>query len=187
MVKDFFCGHMSRFLTHTNLELLPKKVDVKSFSYLRPISLNNFTNKIISRLVHERIVRVVLRMIFPNKTGFIKGRSITENVVLGQEIIRDIRIRHKWHNVLVKLDMTKAYDRVFWPFLTKVIRKFGFPETIIDMVWRILSNNWYSILIYGQSYRFFKSSRELKKRGSIIPYLIYYNCRSSKWRPEQIT
>ncbi|KAK6791733.1 hypothetical protein RDI58_010814 [Solanum bulbocastanum] len=70
-----------------------------------------------------------------------KGRSIAKNVLLAQEIIRDINKRNKNHNVVVKLYMTKVYDRVSWIFLTKVMRAFGFDKRIIDMVWRLMSNN----------------------------------------------
>lgn len=41
-----------------------------------------------------------------------KGKSIIENVLLAQEIIRDINRRKKHTNIVVKFDMTKAYDRV---------------------------------------------------------------------------
>lgn len=47
-----------------------------------------------------------------------------ENVLLTQEIITDIRLRTKaGPNVIIKLDMTKAYDRFSWLFLTKMLRK----------------------------------------------------------------
>lgn len=135
VIKAFFCGHtLPRFITHTNLVLLPKKKSVKDFSDMRPISLCNFINKIISRLIHVRLSLVIPRLVSLNQMGFVKGKSITKNMLLVQEIIRDIWIRKKWHNVVVKLDMAKAYDRVLWVFLTKVLRKFGFSEVIIDMI-----------------------------------------------------
>lgn len=121
---------------------------------MRPISLSTFVNKIISRCVHKRLVTVLPRIISKNQFDFFKGRSITENILLAQEITRDINMRNKFHHVVVKLDMAKAYDRVSCLFLTKVLRRFGFLEIIIDMVWRILSNNWYSVLVNGQSHFF---------------------------------
>lgn len=61
-----------------------------------------------------------------NQLGFVKGKSIKENFLQAQDIIRDINMRTKFHNVVVKLNMAKAYDRVSWIFLTMVLRKFGF-------------------------------------------------------------
>lgn len=85
VVKAFFCRHMlPRFVTHTNIVLLPKTECVKSFTDLRPISLSNFINKIISRIIHERISRVLPKLISSNYTRFVNGRSISENVLLAQ-------------------------------------------------------------------------------------------------------
>ncbi|XP_059310985.1 uncharacterized protein LOC132062427 [Lycium ferocissimum] len=77
-----------------------------------------------------------------NQAGFVKGRSIVENVLLTQEIVLDIRLRTKSANVVMKLDMAKAYDRVSWIFLMKVLRKIGFSELVIDMIFRLVSSNW---------------------------------------------
>ncbi|XP_060190578.1 uncharacterized protein LOC132619809 [Lycium barbarum] len=67
MVKAFFVGkELPRFITHTNLILIPKKEQVQSFSDLRPISLCNFTNKIISRVLHERSVKLLPGLISGN-------------------------------------------------------------------------------------------------------------------------
>lgn len=65
-------------------------------------------------------------------------------------------------NVVVKLDMEQGYDRVSWIFLTKVLRQFGFSEIMIDRVWRLVSYNWYSVVLNGKTSGFFKSSRGLK-------------------------
>ncbi|XP_060200399.1 uncharacterized protein LOC132628652 [Lycium barbarum] len=86
----------------------------------------------------QRIVTVLPGIISNTQNGFVKGRSIVENVLLAQEIIKDVNKRNNLHNVVVKLDMAKAYDRVSWIFLTKVLRQFGFSEVIVDMVWRLV-------------------------------------------------
>lgn len=76
-------------------------------------------------------------------------------------------LRNKNANVVVKLDMAKTYDRVSWIFLTKVMRRFGFCETIIDMIWRLMSSNYYFVLVNGQSHGLFTSSRRLKQEDPL--------------------
>ncbi|XP_070017599.1 uncharacterized protein [Nicotiana sylvestris] len=173
MVRAFFNGHeLPKCVTHTNLVLLPKKKEVTTFSDLRPISLNNFSNKVISRVVHERLVKFLPSLILEEQAGFVKGRNIVENILLTQEIVTDIRLRTKaGPNVILKLDMTKAYDRISWLFLTKVLRKMGFIERLIGIVFGLVSNNWYSILINGQAHGFFKSSRRIKQGDPVSPTL----------------
>ncbi|KAL3377123.1 hypothetical protein AABB24_003501 [Solanum stoloniferum] len=67
--------------------------------------------------------------------------------------------------------MSKAYDKLSWSFLTSVLRKMGFAEAFIEMVYRLLSNNWYSVIINGVRYGFFKSSRGLKQGDPLSPAL----------------
>lgn len=67
--------------------------------------------------------------------------------------------------------MTKAYGRVSWFFLMKVVRKMGFSELFIDLVWRLISNNWYSILINSQEHGFFHSTRGVKQGDLLSPTL----------------
>ncbi|XP_060182106.1 uncharacterized protein LOC132611743 [Lycium barbarum] len=172
MVHSFFCGHeLPRYITCTNLVLLPKRKEVITCSDLRLISLSNFISKVFSRIIHKRLVKLLPQLISPQQTGFVKGRSIVENILLVQEIVHEIRIRGKPANTVIKLDMAKAYDRVSWLFLTKVLRKMGFGEMLINMVYRIISNNWYSILINGQAQGFFKSSRGVKQGDPLSPTL----------------
>ncbi|XP_060200489.1 uncharacterized protein LOC132628743 [Lycium barbarum] len=131
MVRAFFCGcEIPQFITHTNLVLLPKKEVITTFSDMRPISLSSFSNKILSKILQNRLAKVLPNIISHNQTRFVKGRSIAENILLAQEIIRDINLKAKHTNVVIKLDMAKEYDRLSWICLTKVLRQFGFGEGV---------------------------------------------------------
>ncbi|XP_060200458.1 uncharacterized protein LOC132628710 [Lycium barbarum] len=172
VVKAYFEGHtLPKSITHTNLVLLPKKNEVETFSDMRPISLSNFINKIISRVLHENIDHFLPKLISVNQSGFVKGRNIIKNVLLTQEIVSDIRLRGKPANVVLKLDMTKAYDRVSWLFLTKVLRKMVFAERSVDLVWRLLANTVYSVLVNGHPHGFFHSTRGVKQGDPLSPAL----------------
>lgn len=143
IVRAFFNGHqLPRFITHANIVLFPKNKEVNTFGDMKPISLSNFIYKVFSRVIHERLVDHLPKLIFDEQAGFVRGRSIVENVLLTQEIIIGIRLRTKaGPNIVIKLDMTKVYDRLSWLFLTKVLRKMGFCERFIVLVFEIVSNN----------------------------------------------
>lgn len=61
-------------------------------------------------------------------------KNTIKNVFLAQEIISDIRLRGKPDNDVIKLDRAKAYDRVDWYFLIKVLKKMGFDSKMVDMI-----------------------------------------------------
>ncbi|XP_060183174.1 uncharacterized protein LOC132613143 [Lycium barbarum] len=140
-VTEFSKGkNLTKFLTHTCLALIPKVESPSTFQEFRPISLSNFTNNIISKLVAKRLSPLLSKLVSENQSGFISRRLITENVMLAQEIVHDIGKHNKGGNKVMKLDMAKAYDRLSWSFLFKVLQRFGFCDNWIDMIRRIVDN-----------------------------------------------
>lgn len=67
IVKEFFEGNTSlKSVTHTSLVLILKKKIVEGFSDRRPISLSNFINKVVSKVLHMRIEDMLTMMISKN-------------------------------------------------------------------------------------------------------------------------
>ena len=116
-----------------------------------------------------RLDHILPNLILDNQLGFVKGRRIFENIMLAQKIIQNIISLIRF--LYVMNDMVKAYDRVSWAFTSIVMRKIGFGKPIIDMVWRIMSNNWYSVIVNGTRYGFFRSIRGLKQGDLLSPTL----------------
>ena len=171
-VKSFFSGKvLPRYMTHACLVLLPKINHPNKLKDYRPVSLSNFTNKIISKILSTRLASILPNIVSDNQSGFVKGRSISENIMLAQEIIHGIKLPKEGKNVVIKLDMVKAYDRVSWAYTCIILRKMGFSELFIDRAWRIMSNNWYSVVINGKRHGFFQSTRGLKQGDPLSPGL----------------
>ncbi|XP_055800396.1 uncharacterized protein LOC129869819 [Solanum dulcamara] len=92
LVQHFFNGHcIPRYISHACLVLLPKTEHPNNLSEYSPISLNNFTSKIISKLLCLRLAPILPQLISDNQSGFVKGRSISENIMPAQEIIHNIK------------------------------------------------------------------------------------------------
>ncbi|XP_041999848.1 uncharacterized protein LOC121749336 [Salvia splendens] len=124
-VGDFFSGaFMPRSFTATMIVLIPKKPNPVTWGDFRPISLCNVTSKINTKILASRLAPLLPLVIAPNQSGFIKGRLISDNALLAQELIHDLgkelSSRGSSSNLALKLDMAKAYDRVQWSFLLKI-------------------------------------------------------------------
>lgn len=116
-VIDFFRGeHLLKGITSTTIALIPKVDNPNSWTGFRPISLCNFFNKILSKIMATRLSRILSKLILENQSGFILGRFIDDNILLAQEMVHCINEKIRGGNVVLKLDMMKVYDRLDWGF-----------------------------------------------------------------------
>lgn len=135
--------------------------------------------------------------------GFVKGRNIHESIALAQEMVTDIDRKIEGGNLIIKFDMSKAYDRLEWRFLLKALKSMGFSKTFQDLIYRSICNIWYRVNVNGILSDKFRSSRgvrqgdplspllfilaqqilsfnirKLEARGSLIPYKLGRNVQS---------
>ncbi|KAL0430780.1 UNVERIFIED_CONTAM: hypothetical protein Sradi_0704000 [Sesamum radiatum] len=86
-------------------------------------------------------------------------------------MIHHVDLRYKNSNLVIKLDMSKAYDRVSWAFLLSVMQKMGFPPRFLTLVKHTIKNCWFMVLINGEAAGFFKSTQGLRQGDPISPSL----------------
>lgn len=123
-VKKFFVeGSFPEKINETLVTLIPKIPMPKSLNNLRPISCCNFLYKIISKLIVIRLKGMMGGLISPNQSAFVGGRLIQDNLLIAQEVFHSLKRRNKGEreNIAIKLDMNKAYDRLTFSFLRRML------------------------------------------------------------------
>lgn len=158
-------------ITSSPISLVPKVQKPKFFSDFRPISLCNFSYKIISSIISKSIAPILPNIISKEQGAFVNGRFILDNVALAGQMKMDIARKVRGHNAIFKLDMAKAYDRMELDFILVVLRKFGFNNRFTSLISMILSNSWFSVNFNGSMAGFFKSSRGIQQGDPLAPYL----------------
>ena len=119
---------------------------------------------------------ILLTIINFGQTGFLKGRSIGENVRLIDSIINFTNIRDI-QGLLLFVDFEKAFDSLEWSFIIKTLRYYNFGPSLISWIDTFYSNPYSAIQNNGWSSEFFSPQPWCQTRMPFIALPIYRLCR----------
>ena len=141
-------------LNRTNIALVPKTNNPQRMTKFRPFSLCNVVYKLVSKILANHLKTILPYIISENQSIFTADRLITDNVLVAYEIMHFLKHKQGGNDsfMAAKLDMSKAFDRVEWIFVEKVMRKMGFNENWINLVMKCISSMSYSVIINGTMY-----------------------------------
>jgi hypothetical protein len=108
----------------------------------------------VEKIIALRLKPILSGIITSEQFGFLKGRLIHEAIGFAQEGIHTIKMQRKPVSV-IKLDLSKAYDRVSWLYLRLLLLQIGFDLLVVNWVMSCVSSVQFAVLINGAGSPFF--------------------------------
>jgi hypothetical protein len=171
LCEDFYEGNVClRSINSSYITLVPKTDSPSSVGDFRPISLLNSSLKLLTKLLAERLQKVILRLIHKNQYGFIKSRSIHDCLAWAFEYLH-IGKKSRKELVILKLDFEKAFDKIEHQAILDILRQKGFGERWIGWIRDILGSGTSSVLLNSVPSKVFHCKRGLRQGDPLSPLL----------------
>ena len=141
-------GHMPQSWKIGLIKLLPKVPSPVSFAQWRPISLMGGIYKIFTKILANRLHKVLPTIIHNAQYGFLANRDILHNILNVQMAI-DFAMETKQEIVMLQLDLEKAYDHVNWSFLCQVMHRMGFGDRMSNLIYTLGDASMSYVMLNG--------------------------------------
>ena len=174
MVLNVLNSNMSMAdINKTNITIVPKTKHPTKMKDFHPISLSNVAYKLISKVLANHLKAVLPQIISENQSAFLSERLITDNVLVAFELMHYLDHKKEGNESFraIKLDMSKAYDRVEWMFVEKVMRRLGLNDKYIGWIMKCISIVSYFVLINGEAHGSIVPSRRFRQGDPLSSYL----------------
>ena len=126
--------------------------------------------KLVTKILANKLAGYLNQLVSPNQSVFIKGRFILDNFMLVQHTTKFLH-QQKQARILLKLDITKAFDSVSWPFLLEVLNQLGFGQIWCDIISGLLVTSSTQVLLNGSPGEKIYHQRSLRQGDPLSPML----------------
>lgn len=171
MFDDFYHEKLDIYrLNFAILTLIPKEPNASTMKKFRPISLLNCSFKIFTKVLTNRLAKIMNFLISSNQSAFIKSRYILESVVTAHEVLHSVHSSNE-SGLILKLDYEKAFDKVNLDFLGDLLSLRGFGPQWRSWIHQITHCGSVGVRINNVEGNFFITGKGLRQGDPLSPLL----------------
>jgi retron-type reverse transcriptase len=153
-----------------HITLIPKVPTPEGIGDYRPITLLNCMLKLITKLLADRLQKIVLKIVHKNQYGFLKGRTIQDCLAWAFEFLFQCETSRQ-EIILLKLDFAKAFDTIDHSAMLKIMKQMGFSEKWLGWIQTIFSTGKSAVLLNGVPRRQFFCKRGVRQGDPLSPLI----------------
>jgi Endonuclease/Exonuclease/phosphatase family./Reverse transcriptase (RNA-dependent DNA polymerase). len=150
--------------------LIYKKGDREDIQNYRPISLMCCDLKILTSILANRLQNCIQEIIHPDQSGFIRKRSIHDNIRLVTDLMEYTKRKGIIGGVLL-LDQFKAFDLMNWDYMKSCVAHFGFGPIFIQWIEILYKDLKSQVIFNGHLTQTFKVERGVRQGDPLSPLL----------------
>ena len=190
----------------------------ESIGNYRLISVCNSIYKVVTKIIVAHIRPKLPDLVSPLQIAFVPGRNGVDNAIIVQELIHSMSKKVPGRNgvdnaiivqelihsmskkkgrsgvMAIKIDLEKAYDRLWWSFIRDTLKLFELPDSLIALIMSCVSTSTISVLFNKGALESFQPSRGIRQGDPFSPYLfilcmevlgamINEKCNEKLWNP----
>lgn len=172
ILEFFVSGRMLPQFNATAVSLIPKITGADRLTQFGPISLCSTIYKVISRILKKKLKLFIAEVIQRNQVGFVQDRLLCENVLLASELVTDFHVHGPTRRGCLKIDLSKAYDKLNLEFVTNTLRALDLPDKFVEWLRECYMTASYSIVVNGELNGHFQGKQGLRQ-GDPISSLLF--------------
>lgn len=112
------------------------------------------------------------KIIGPWQRTFLLNRKAADNTIIVQDIITKFRkMKGKEGNVIMKIDLEKAFDKIEWSFIRNTLPYFNFRSNLINLIMFCICTSSVAILVNGTWTDFFSPTKGIRQEDPMSPYI----------------
>lgn len=142
--------------------LIPKKPTTKTIKDFRPITLLNADFKLLTRAINVRLRPLLPSLLGPYQMSAVRGRTMSNILALYRDLVT-LTWTANAPMAIAFLDFDKAYDRVEYHYLSKVMELMGFSHTFVNVVNNCIRGTRTKFVVNGTLTGYVSLSRGIKQ------------------------